>query len=226
MANGRRNGTPSRAPWAVRRRDPWDADTSSCRVEPVWGDWPCPTCCRERPCWPRNLPAAHWPPSPPTWRPRPSPASSSSWAGVPATWTPSTPNCDSPGTTERLPAADRTNPKTPSSSISAVPSGSANGGRAASRSPSFSSSGRVVDEMSVVRSLYTDSDNHTAGSLLMNLGRPMPGSPSLGSWMVYGLGNREPGFACLCGPARTTASSTAPRIGPTDICRPFIKAPC
>jgi len=60
--------------------------------------------------------------------------------------------------------------------------------------------GEWVDEMSVVRSLYTDSDNHTAGSLLMNLGRPMPGSPSLGSWMVYGLGTENqnlPAFVIL-----------------------------
>ncbi|MSO21797.1 MAG: DUF1501 domain-containing protein [Acidobacteria bacterium] len=48
-----------------------------------------------------------------------------------------------------------------------------------------------VDDMAIVRSLYTDSDNHSAGALLMNIGRPLPGSPSLGSWMVYGLGTES-----------------------------------
>ncbi|MBM3802505.1 MAG: DUF1501 domain-containing protein [Acidimicrobiia bacterium] len=48
-----------------------------------------------------------------------------------------------------------------------------------------------VDDMAIVRSLYTDSDNHTTGALLMNIGRPIPGSPSVGSWMVYGLGSEN-----------------------------------
>ena len=57
-----------------------------------------------------------------------------------------------------------------------------------------------VDDMAVVRSLHTDSSSHPVGSFLMNTGLPIPGSPSLGSWAVYGLGTENqnlPAFVVL-----------------------------
>mgnify|MGYP000844847489 FL=1 len=57
-----------------------------------------------------------------------------------------------------------------------------------------------VDDLAVVRSLHTDSHNHPAGCFLMNTGAAIPGSPSLGSWLVYGLGNENqnlPSFVVL-----------------------------
>lgn len=48
-----------------------------------------------------------------------------------------------------------------------------------------------VDDMSVVRSLHTDSDAHSIGTFLMNTGRPLPGGPSLGAWTLYGLGTEN-----------------------------------
>src|SRR4051812_49354409 len=48
-----------------------------------------------------------------------------------------------------------------------------------------------VDDMAIVRSLHTDSENHPTGVFQMNLGLPFPGGPSMGAWMVYGLGTEN-----------------------------------
>jgi hypothetical protein len=58
----------------------------------------------------------------------------------------------------------------------------------------------VADEISVVRSLYTDQFNHAPAQIFMNTGHQLPGRPSMGSWLTYGLGseNRDlPGFVVL-----------------------------
>jgi hypothetical protein len=58
-----------------------------------------------------------------------------------------------------------------------------------------------IDDICVVRSLYTDNPNHEPSLLMMNSGNMQPIRPSLGSWLVYGLGteNRNlPGFVVLC----------------------------
>lgn len=47
---------------------------------------------------------------------------------------------------------------------------------------------KVVDDICVVRSLKTDQFNHAPGQILLNTGFGQPGRPSLGSWVVYGLG--------------------------------------
>ena len=57
-----------------------------------------------------------------------------------------------------------------------------------------------VDDIAVVRSLHTDSHNHPAGCFLMNTGVSIPGSPSVGSWLIYGLGSENqnlPSFVVL-----------------------------
>jgi hypothetical protein len=55
----------------------------------------------------------------------------------------------------------------------------------------FSHLGHCVDDMTIVRSLYTDSDNHPAALFQYNSGLPLQGNPSVGSWMVYGLGTEN-----------------------------------
>ncbi len=58
-----------------------------------------------------------------------------------------------------------------------------------------------VDDMAVVRSLYTDFPNHAPALCMMNLGTLTPTRPSLGSWATYGLGTENanlPGFVVLC----------------------------
>ena len=60
---------------------------------------------------------------------------------------------------------------------------------------------QCVDDISLIRSMYTDSPSHDQGILLMNTGEKRLVRPSLGSWVTYGLGTENqnlPGFISLC----------------------------
>jgi uncharacterized protein (DUF1501 family) len=46
----------------------------------------------------------------------------------------------------------------------------------------------VVDDLCLVKSVHTDQFNHAPAQILLNTGFAQPGRPSLGSWVVYGLG--------------------------------------
>ncbi|MCU0794520.1 MAG: DUF1501 domain-containing protein [Akkermansiaceae bacterium] len=48
---------------------------------------------------------------------------------------------------------------------------------------------RVADEFAVIRSLHTEAINHEPAILLINSGNMVPGKPSIGSWISYGLGS-------------------------------------
>jgi len=57
-----------------------------------------------------------------------------------------------------------------------------------------------VDDIAVVRSLHTDTETHPNGVFMMNLGVQTPGGPSMGSWVIYGLGSMNqdlPAFVVL-----------------------------
>jgi hypothetical protein len=59
---------------------------------------------------------------------------------------------------------------------------------------------KIVDEISIVRSLRTDVFNHAPAKLFMNTGSPQAGRPSMGAWATYGLGSEckdLPGFVVL-----------------------------
>ena len=47
---------------------------------------------------------------------------------------------------------------------------------------------KIVDEIAFVKSVKTDQFNHAPAQLFFNTGFPVPGRPSLGSWVLYGLG--------------------------------------
>ena len=47
---------------------------------------------------------------------------------------------------------------------------------------------KIVDEICLVRSVHTDQFNHAPAQLFFNTGFGQPGRPSLGSWVLYGLG--------------------------------------
>ncbi len=58
-----------------------------------------------------------------------------------------------------------------------------------------------IDDLCVIRSLYTDNPNHEPSLLMMNSGNMQPIRPSLGSWLSFGLGTENqnlPGFVVLC----------------------------
>jgi hypothetical protein len=47
---------------------------------------------------------------------------------------------------------------------------------------------KVVDDLCMIRSVKTDQFNHAPAQIFFNTGFPQPGRPSLGSWVLYGLG--------------------------------------
>jgi hypothetical protein len=58
-----------------------------------------------------------------------------------------------------------------------------------------------ADDLCVVRSMHTNVPNHEPSLLMMNSGEMQPTRPSMGSWLLYGLGTENqnlPGFVVLC----------------------------
>jgi hypothetical protein len=59
---------------------------------------------------------------------------------------------------------------------------------------------KVADDLCVIRSMYTESINHGPGVTFMQTGHQIPGRPSLGAWLDYGLGTDNanlPSFVVL-----------------------------
>jgi hypothetical protein len=71
--------------------------------------------------------------------------------------------------------------------------------------------GSVADELCVVRSMYSEHNNHTEALVLLNTGKIFPGRPSLGSWISYGLGSENhnlPAYIVLRDPEGYNTSGT------------------
>ena len=64
----------------------------------------------------------------------------------------------------------------------------------------FENLGSVIDEICLIRSMTTDAINHDPAHMFMNTGSQIVGRPSMGAWVVYGLGSEAedlPGFVVL-----------------------------
>jgi hypothetical protein len=48
---------------------------------------------------------------------------------------------------------------------------------------------RIADRLCIVRTMHTESINHGPGVTFMQSGSQIPGRPSIGAWLDYGLGN-------------------------------------
>src|SRR5262249_25015145 len=60
--------------------------------------------------------------------------------------------------------------------------------------------GRIIDDCCVIRSMRTDVPNHEPALLQMHTGNVQPIRPSMGSWLLYGLGSENrnlPGYVVL-----------------------------
>ena len=60
--------------------------------------------------------------------------------------------------------------------------------------------GQVIDDCCVIRSMKTDVPNHEPALIQMHTGNLQPIRPSLGSWLLYGLGSENqnlPGYVVL-----------------------------
>src|SRR5881392_1752470 len=69
----------------------------------------------------------------------------------------------------------------------------------------------VVDDITIVKSMYTDAFNHAPAQILMNTGSTQFGRPSLGSWVTYGLGSESqslPGFVVLSSAGGTSGGAS------------------
>ena len=66
----------------------------------------------------------------------------------------------------------------------------------------FAKTAAHADDLAVIRSMYTDIPAHEVATVFMNTGSVRVTKPSMGSWLVYGLGTENqnlPGFIALRG---------------------------
>lgn len=66
---------------------------------------------------------------------------------------------------------------------------------------------KIVDEITIVKSVQTDQFNHGPAQVFLCTGSPIPGRPSIGAWATYGLGSEAsdlPGYVVLV-PAQRNA---------------------
>lgn len=65
----------------------------------------------------------------------------------------------------------------------------------------FAKTAAHMDDIAVIRSMYAQVPNHEPSLMLMNCGDSVQPRPSLGSWLMYGLGTENenlPGFIAMC----------------------------
>ncbi len=77
----------------------------------------------------------------------------------------------------------------------------------------FPKLGECIDDMTVIRSLWTDIPAHDVAQRFMNTGSLQLPKPSMGSWVVYGLGTENqnmPGFITIGGSPEWRQASFLP----------------
>ena len=83
---------------------------------------------------------------------------------------------------------------------------------------------RASIDLCVIRSMVADDVNHPGGCLQMNTGERVATRPSLGSWVTYGLGTREPEPARLRRHRPRAADRRRPAVRRQRSCRPRTRA--
>lgn len=81
---------------------------------------------------------------------------------------------------------------------------------------------KIVDDIVFIRSMHTTQFNHTPAQILQMTGHQIPGRPSFGSWLSYGIGTEAkdlPAFIVMmsgeaspCGGASLWSSGFAPTV--------------
>jgi len=69
--------------------------------------------------------------------------------------------------------------------------------------------GGVADDLCMVRSMYTEHNNHPEGLTMIQTGKIFPGRPALGSWVSYALGTENqnlPAYVVLRDPSGYSTS--------------------
>ncbi len=65
----------------------------------------------------------------------------------------------------------------------------------------FEKTAQHIDDIAVIRSMYAQVPNHEPSLMLMNCGDSVQPRPSVGAWVMYGLGAENqnlPGFIAMC----------------------------
>ncbi len=62
----------------------------------------------------------------------------------------------------------------------------------------FPHTARVVDELCFIKSMYTEAINHDPAITFIQSGSQLPGRPSMGSWLSYGLGSDNENLPEFC----------------------------
>ncbi len=65
----------------------------------------------------------------------------------------------------------------------------------------FAKTAEHADNIAVIRSMYAEVPNHEPSLMLMNCGDSVQARPSMGAWVLYGLGTENqdlPGFVAMC----------------------------
>ena len=57
---------------------------------------------------------------------------------------------------------------------------------------------QIVDELCIVKSMYTEAINHDPAATFIQTGSQQPGRPSIGSWLSYGLGSDNENLPAYC----------------------------
>jgi uncharacterized protein (DUF1501 family) len=75
----------------------------------------------------------------------------------------------------------------------------------------------MVDDLALVRTVQTDAINHEPATLFANTGSELPGKPSVGAWLSYGLGTLNqnlPTFVVMTSrfPSGTNAQALSARL--------------
>src|SRR5215475_2943031 len=70
----------------------------------------------------------------------------------------------------------------------------------------------VVDDIAIVKSMYTEAFNHAPGQIFMNTGTQQFGRPSMGAWVTYGLGSESsdlPGYVVFSSGSKGTSGGAS-----------------
>ena len=78
----------------------------------------------------------------------------------------------------------------------------------------FPNIGGIADDICIIRSMHTEQINHDPAHAFMNAGTQIKGRPSMGSWLLYGLGaetDELPGFVVLTSKGKSGAQPVSAR---------------
>jgi hypothetical protein len=86
----------------------------------------------------------------------------------------------------------------------------------------------MVDDLAIIRSVHTEAINHDPAITYICTGVQLPGKPSLGSWLSYGLGSKNqqlPSFVVMTSSwtGRNEAQALYNRLWAAVLCRPSTK---